>query len=166
MQPVSSLAPARVVVVGATTCQARATASATTSRRAWPFRRVAPAPQSLRARATGCGGGRTTEPVVEAREDVVEVEPAVVDEAADEAGLAAEELEVLEEAAIAGVDEGRRPMDYDRRAHILEESSRVFRDLKHRHDGDGETGAGHGGAPDAATEAGTGTRQQQQQQLG
>ncbi|CAL4930846.1 unnamed protein product [Urochloa decumbens] len=162
MQPVSCLAPARVVVVGATTCQARATA--TTSRR------VAPAPRLCRrARATGCGGGRMTEPV-EAREDTVDAE------AEEEAGVLAaeelevleeaEELEVLEEAAIAGADEGRRPTDYDRRAHIFEESSRVFRDLKHRHDGDGETGAGSVHRHDAATEAGTGTRQRQQQQLG
>ncbi|CAL4922510.1 unnamed protein product [Urochloa decumbens] len=145
--PVSSLAPARVVVVvvGATTCQARATA--TTSRR------VAPAPRLCRrARATGRGGGRMTEPV-EAREDTAE------------AGvLAAEELEVLEEAAIAGADEGRRPTDYDRRAHIFEESSRVFQELKHRRDGDGETGGGHhGGVTSGATRAGTGTREQQRQ---
>ncbi|OEL14850.1 hypothetical protein BAE44_0024130 [Dichanthelium oligosanthes] len=74
--------------------------------------------------------------------------------------MAPEELEVLEEEAIAGEDdEGRRPTDYDRRAHIFEESSRVFRELKHRRDGDG--GSGRGGVADAATEAETGTREQQ-----
>ncbi|CAN6301011.1 unnamed protein product [Urochloa humidicola] len=156
MHPVSRLAPARVV--GATTGQARATPTATTSR-ASP-RRVAPAPR-LRARATSCGSGRTAGPV-EAREDAVEVEPAAVVGEVEEAVLAPEELEVLEEAAIAGVDEGRRPTDYDRRAHIFEESSRVFQELKHRREGDGDTGGGHGGAPGAATEAETGTRQQQQ----
>jgi hypothetical protein len=69
------------------------------------------------------------------------------------------------------VDEGRRPTDYDRRAHIFEESSRVFRELKHQRDGDG--GSDHGGSADdaiAATEAGNGGarhhQQQQQQQLG
>ncbi|RCV44924.1 hypothetical protein SEVIR_9G418000v4 [Setaria viridis] len=156
MQPVSRLAPARPHArVGTTTSKCQARAAATTSRGcAWPCRRVAPAPR-LRARATSCGGRGTTEPV-EARED--NAEPAAVDEA--EAGLAPEELEVLEEAAIAGVDEGRRPTDYDRRAHIFEESSRVFRELKHQRDGDG--GGGHGGVADAATAAGTGTREHQQ----
>ncbi|XP_029120344.1 uncharacterized protein [Elaeis guineensis] len=43
-----------------------------------------------------------------------------------------EELEVLEEEAIAGRDEGRAPTDYDRRAHIFSESSRVFQALKDR----------------------------------
>ncbi|CAN6312885.1 unnamed protein product [Urochloa humidicola] len=142
MHPVSRLAPARphARVVGTTTtmtCQARATRS-----RASP-RSVAPLPRP-RARATSCGGG-TTEPVVEA--------PEVAEE---EAVLAPEELDVLEEAAIAVVDEGRRPTDYDRRAHIFEESSRVFQELKHRRDGDGDGGGG------AATEVETGTRQQQQ----
>jgi hypothetical protein len=52
-------------------------------------------------------------------------------------GLAPEQLELLEDEAMAGEDEGRAPTDYDRRAHIFEESSRVFRDLKHRRDVDG-----------------------------
>ncbi|KAG1338940.1 hypothetical protein COCNU_04G012460 [Cocos nucifera] len=43
-----------------------------------------------------------------------------------------EKLEGLEEEAIAGRDEGRAPTDYDRRAHIFLESSRVFRALKDR----------------------------------
>ncbi|XP_008782679.2 uncharacterized protein LOC103702147 [Phoenix dactylifera] len=43
-----------------------------------------------------------------------------------------EELEGLEEEAMAGRDEGRAPTDYDRRAHIFSESSRIFRALKDR----------------------------------
>ncbi|PUZ41220.1 hypothetical protein GQ55_9G486700 [Panicum hallii var. hallii] len=146
MQPVSRLAPARphARVAVTTTCQARATASRGCARP--PCVVGAPAPRQprlgLRARATPCGGG-AAEPV-EARED------------AEPAGLAPEELEVLEAAAIAGEDEGRRPTDYDRRAHIFEESSRVFRELKHRRDG----GSGHGDVTAGAT---AGTREQQQQ---
>lgn len=159
MQPVSvsrlALAPARV---GAPCQQARATTTAPSRGRAWPCRRVAPSPHR-RARAS-CGG-RATEPVGE-REGVW---PAVEQEDQEEAGLAPEELEVLEEAAIAGVDEGRRPTDYDRRAHIFEESSRVFRELKHQRDGD--AGSGRGGVGGAATAAETATRtREQQQQLG
>uniref|UniRef100_A0A1D1YDB5 Protein bicaudal C 1-A n=1 Tax=Anthurium amnicola TaxID=1678845 RepID=A0A1D1YDB5_9ARAE len=51
----------------------------------------------------------------------------------------ADELECLEEAAIAGTGEGREPGDYDRRAHLFDQSSRVFRALRdereahHRH---------------------------------
>ncbi|KAF8721119.1 hypothetical protein HU200_023539 [Digitaria exilis] len=154
MQPVSrlALAPPRV---GAP-CQQAPRATTTTPRRgrASPFWRVAPSPRRrLRARAS-CGGGGATEPVEAAREGVV---PAVDQdqdrEEEEEGGLAAEELEVLEEAAIAGVDEGRRPTDYDRRAHIFEESSRVFRDLKHQRDGDAGVAA--------ATAAETATREQQ-----
>ncbi|XP_020108721.1 uncharacterized protein LOC109724339 [Ananas comosus] len=44
----------------------------------------------------------------------------------------AEKLEGLEEEVMAGTDEGREPTDYDRRAHIFSESSRVFRALKER----------------------------------
>jgi hypothetical protein len=103
---------------------------------------------------------------VEAREDNAGPAASVVGGKAEAGPLAPEELEVLEEAAIAGVDEGRRPTDYDRRAHIFEESSRVFRELKHQRDGD--AGSGHGGAADAtaATETGNGGARQQQQQLG
>jgi hypothetical protein len=61
-------------------------------------------------------------------------------------GLAPEQLELLEDEAMAGEDEGRTPTDYDRRAHIFEESSRVFRDLKHRRDGDGDGGVKVGAA--------------------
>uniref|UniRef100_A0A0E0D034 Uncharacterized protein n=1 Tax=Oryza meridionalis TaxID=40149 RepID=A0A0E0D034_9ORYZ len=86
----------------------------------------------LRARCR-CGGG--TEPV-EARKEG-EGGPGKEEE---EEAAAAEELEVLEEEAMGGGDEGRRPTDYDRRAHIFEESSRVFSALKHRHD-DGDDGA-------------------------
>ena len=158
MQPVSRLAPARphARVAVTTTCRARATASHGCARPS----RVAPAPRprlGLRARATSCGG-EAVEPV-EAREDA---EPAAGQE--EEPGLAPEELEVLEEAAIAGADEGRRPTDYDRRAHIFEESSRVFRELKHRRDGDvaGESGGGHGGVTAGVTVAETGTTIEQQ----
>ncbi|RLN42119.1 uncharacterized protein C2845_PM01G14180 [Panicum miliaceum] len=154
MQPVSRLPPARphARVAVTTTCQARATASHGCCARP---SRAAPAPRPRlrpRARATPCGGG-AAEPV-EAR---VDADPA------EEAGLAPEELEVLEEAAIAGEDEGRRPTDYDRRAHIFEESSRVFRELKHRRDVDVGSGSGHGGVIAGATAAETGTRGQQQQ---
>ncbi|KAM3313447.1 hypothetical protein ACQJBY_032812 [Aegilops geniculata] len=48
-----------------------------------------------------------------------------------------EQLELLEDEAMAGEDEGRSATDYGRRAHIFEESSRVFRALKERRDGDG-----------------------------
>ncbi|KAK8928890.1 hypothetical protein KSP39_PZI017646 [Platanthera zijinensis] len=37
-----------------------------------------------------------------------------------------EELEKMEEEAMEGKDEGREPLDYDRRARIFYESSRVF----------------------------------------
>ncbi|KAL6902192.1 hypothetical protein ACP4OV_005068 [Aristida adscensionis] len=146
-QPVSRSAPARprapcgsftggprapghaVAAVGA--CQVRVR---TTGRGAAGF--------GLRA----CGGA---EPVdVEARRGKeAEVE------------LVAEELEVLEEAAIAGEDDGRRPMVYDRRAHIFEESSRVFRELKQRRDSDGYADGGCG--QDGATAAKATAREQQ-----
>uniref|UniRef100_A0A0D9VTQ3 Uncharacterized protein n=1 Tax=Leersia perrieri TaxID=77586 RepID=A0A0D9VTQ3_9ORYZ len=88
-------------------------------------RGVAATTTTFRLRAR-CGGG--TEPVVARKEDN---EPGKEEEEA-----VAEELEVLEEEAMGGGDEGRRPTDYDRRAHIFEESSRVFSALKHRHDHD------------------------------
>lgn len=50
----------------------------------------------------------------------------------EEARRLVEELESLEEEAIAGKDEGREPTDYDRRARIFDESSRVFQALKER----------------------------------
>lgn len=105
-----------------------------------------------------------TEPV-EARKDGPA--PAVDQDQAEAAGLLApEELEVLEEAAITGDDEGRRPTDYDRRAHIFEESSRVFRELKQRSDGDGGGGGsenGRGGVTAGATAAETSSCSEQQQ---
>lgn len=95
----------------------------------WHCWRMAPVPRrSLRTR-TSCRGG-AMEPVGTVREGMglaVDQEEAVE--------VAPEKLKVLE-AAIAGVDEGQRPMDYDRRAHIFEESSHVFRVLKHQRDGD------------------------------
>uniref|UniRef100_A0ACD5X2I7 Uncharacterized protein n=1 Tax=Avena sativa TaxID=4498 RepID=A0ACD5X2I7_AVESA len=63
----------------------------------------------------------------------------------EDAELAPEQLELLEDEAI-GDDEGRSPTDYDRRAHIFEESSRVFRALKQRRDGDGDGGVKVGAA--------------------
>lgn len=42
------------------------------------------------------------------------------------------ELECLEREAIMGKDEGRDPMDYNRRAHIFDKSSRVFQALKEK----------------------------------
>ena len=159
MQPVSRLAPARPPRPHAPrVAVARGTASHGCARPS----RVAPAAQprlGLRARATSCGGGAVGP--VEAREDA---EPAAGQ--AEEPGLAPEELEVLEEAAIAGEDEGRRPTDYDRRAHIFEESSRVFRELKHRRERDGDVDggiSGHGGVTAGTTAAEAGTREQQQQ---
>ncbi|EAZ26824.1 uncharacterized protein [Oryza sativa Japonica Group] len=94
----------------------------------------------LRARCR-CGGG--TEPV-EARKER-EGGPGKGEEEEEEAA-AAEELEVLEEEAMGGGDEGRRPTDYDRRAHIFEESSRVFSALKHRHDDGHGVDGDHGAA--------------------
>ncbi|KAG9443286.1 hypothetical protein H6P81_014626 [Aristolochia fimbriata] len=48
----------------------------------------------------------------------------------------AEELESMEEEALmtAGADQGRDPLDYNRRAHLFDQSSRVFQALKHRSD--------------------------------
>lgn len=43
-----------------------------------------------------------------------------------------QELEVLEKEAMEGPDEGREPSDYDRRAQIFDESSRVFKVLKEK----------------------------------
>ncbi|XP_062209235.1 uncharacterized protein LOC133911023 [Phragmites australis] len=149
MRPGSGLAPTRPQAqapIGPRaprpgTCQVWAT---TTSRGAAGCVALA-----LRARA--CVGGGT-EPVEARKDGEMEVE----------AGLAPEELEVLEEEAIAGKDEGHRPTDYDCRARIFEESSRVFRALKQRRDGDsGDHDGVKGGA--APAEA---TAREQQQQLG
>ncbi|PIA38537.1 hypothetical protein AQUCO_02700027v1 [Aquilegia coerulea] len=41
-----------------------------------------------------------------------------------------EELEELEEEAIMGEDEGREPIDYNRRAHIFDTCSKVFQGRK------------------------------------
>ncbi|CAN6469465.1 unnamed protein product [Victoria cruziana] len=41
-----------------------------------------------------------------------------------------EELEKLEEEAMMGDDQGKEPMDYNRRAHIFYRSSEVFQDVK------------------------------------
>ncbi|KAL5711463.1 hypothetical protein ACHQM5_021916 [Ranunculus cassubicifolius] len=41
-----------------------------------------------------------------------------------------EELEELEEEAIMGRDEGREPVDYNRRAHMFDTCSKVFQGLK------------------------------------
>lgn len=41
-------------------------------------------------------------------------------------------LECLEREAIMGDDEGRDPIDYNRRAQIFDKSSRVFQALKER----------------------------------
>uniref|UniRef100_A0A7N0TBY6 Uncharacterized protein n=1 Tax=Kalanchoe fedtschenkoi TaxID=63787 RepID=A0A7N0TBY6_KALFE len=41
-------------------------------------------------------------------------------------------LECLEREAIMGEDEGRDPVDYNRRARIFNTSSRVFQALKHQ----------------------------------
>ncbi|KAF3774754.1 hypothetical protein EJ110_NYTH52418 [Nymphaea thermarum] len=41
-----------------------------------------------------------------------------------------EELEKLEEEALMGDDQGKEPMDYNRRAHIFYRSSEVFHDVK------------------------------------
>ena len=41
-------------------------------------------------------------------------------------------LECLEREAIMGDDEGRDPIDYNRRAHIFDKSSRVFQALKEK----------------------------------
>ncbi|XP_037424261.1 uncharacterized protein LOC119288834 [Triticum dicoccoides] len=58
-------------------------------------------------------------------------------EARKEDGPVPQERVRGEDEAMAGEDEGRSPTDYGRRAHIFEESSRVFRVLKERRDGDG-----------------------------
>ena len=83
-----------------------------------------------------CGGG--IEPV-EARTDGAVLQEVAKDK--EDAGLAPEELELLEDEAMGGEDEGRSPRDYDRRAHIFEESARVFQALKHRRD-DGDVNVG------------------------
>ncbi|KAL9673584.1 hypothetical protein QQ045_029845 [Rhodiola kirilowii] len=45
-------------------------------------------------------------------------------------------LECLEREAIMGEDEGREPVDYNRRAQIFDKSARVFQALKHQADDD------------------------------
>ncbi|KAF0913669.1 hypothetical protein E2562_023768 [Oryza meyeriana var. granulata] len=125
---VSRAAPARPASSPGSRASRAAAGWATFGRGAVPGRRLVTA-TTLRAR---CGGG--TEPV-EARKDGEGPGKEGEGEAAGGGVLAvAEELEVLEEAAMGGGDEGRRPTDYDRRAHMFEESSRVFSALKHRHD--------------------------------
>ncbi|KAG0489561.1 hypothetical protein HPP92_006424 [Vanilla planifolia] len=52
------------------------------------------------------------------------------DEVGKKKTLGAKELEELEAAAMEGKDEGREPSDYDRRARIFYESSRVFGRLR------------------------------------
>ncbi|KAL3341782.1 hypothetical protein AABB24_026018 [Solanum stoloniferum] len=47
-----------------------------------------------------------------------------------EVGGMVELLECLEREAIMGDDEGKAPMDYNRRAQIFDKSSRVFQALK------------------------------------
>ncbi|KAL6648197.1 hypothetical protein ACP70R_012421 [Stipagrostis hirtigluma subsp. patula] len=144
MQPVSRLAPVRPqspLPLGLFSGPPRAAAVAGTCPQHHVWVATSRGAAGLRVRARGACGGR--EPVEAQRRE-------------EEAELAAEELEVLEEKAIAGEDEGRRPTDYDRRAHIFEESSRVFRALKQRRDGGG------GGQDGRAATAGTATREQQQ----
>ncbi|MCD7465761.1 hypothetical protein HAX54_001863 [Datura stramonium] len=48
----------------------------------------------------------------------------------EEVGEMVELLENLEREAIMGEDEGKEPMDYNRRAHIFDKSSTVFQALK------------------------------------
>lgn len=48
----------------------------------------------------------------------------------EEVGGVVELLECLEREAIMGEDEGKEPMDYNRRAQIFDKSSRVFQALK------------------------------------
>ncbi|KAL3834739.1 hypothetical protein ACJIZ3_009475 [Penstemon smallii] len=45
-------------------------------------------------------------------------------------------LECLEREAIMGEDEGREPIDYNRRAHIFDKSSKVFQALKETNSAD------------------------------
>ncbi|XP_020594815.1 uncharacterized protein LOC110034918 [Phalaenopsis equestris] len=48
---------------------------------------------------------------------------------AEEERLTPEELEKIAAAMMDGEDEGRTPLDYDRRARIFHESSLVFREV-------------------------------------
>ncbi|KAF3331850.1 hypothetical protein FCM35_KLT03256 [Carex littledalei] len=68
------------------------------------------------------------DPITEEDED--QNPPRVEDPTSDEE--LGQELEVLEKEAIEGPDEGREPSDYDRRAQIFDESSRVFKVLKEK----------------------------------
>ncbi|XP_051180791.1 uncharacterized protein [Lolium perenne] len=82
--------------------------------------------------------GDGAEPTAEARSDTNVLSDGVQEH--EHEGLPPEQLELLEDESMGGEDEGRSATDYDRRAHIFEESSRVFRDLKHRRDGEGDSG--------------------------
>ncbi|KAE8808809.1 hypothetical protein D1007_14554 [Hordeum vulgare] len=93
--------------------------------------RAATCTTALRAQ---CGLGAGAEPV-EARKEDGPLPQELVQE--EDKVLAPEQLELLEDEAMAGKDEGRSPTDYGRRAHIFQESSRVFRALKERRDEDG-----------------------------
>jgi hypothetical protein len=114
MQPVCRSAPARPLTLPGhlgTTCQARATATSRGGRGAVTvLRRSRRQRDDGACRASGAGRDREQAEVV---------------------------AESLEEEAIAGEDEGRRPTHYNRRAHIFEESPRVFTELKQHRDGDG-----------------------------
>ncbi|OIT38574.1 hypothetical protein A4A49_01138 [Nicotiana attenuata] len=55
----------------------------------------------------------------------------LTDKCKGEGGMV-ELLECLEREAIMGEDEGKEPMDYNRRAQIFYNSSRVFQALKER----------------------------------
>uniref|UniRef100_A0A0E0KDD5 Uncharacterized protein n=1 Tax=Oryza punctata TaxID=4537 RepID=A0A0E0KDD5_ORYPU len=145
---VSRAAPAHPTSLLARAGASAGHGQATFGRGAVPGGRLVAATTTLRLRARcWCGGG--TEPVEVRKEG--EGGPGKEEEEA----AAAEELEVLEEEAIGGGDEGRRPTDYDRRAHIFEESSRVFSALKHRHD-DGAAAAAAAAAAEAAHHGDTG----------
>lgn len=63
-------------------------------------------------------------------EDKDQNPPMVEDPTSDEE--LGQELEVLEKEAMECPDEGREPSDYDRRAQIFYESSRVFKVLKEK----------------------------------
>ncbi|KAF5752635.1 hypothetical protein HS088_TW01G00550 [Tripterygium wilfordii] len=54
------------------------------------------------------------------------------DKCRDESGGVEEQLECLEREVIMGEDEGKEPLDYNRRAHIFDKSSSVFQALKER----------------------------------
>lgn len=76
----------------------------------------------------------------DAEDDTVFEEEETEEEALEEneEGRWMEEVEELEEEVITRQDDGREPKDYNRRAQIFDESSKVFRSSKdrngHRHD--------------------------------